>query len=154
MSTLQELITTDAQPGQVAWIGARPMRRAGLVSLDRVEIVDDGLAGDHGRAGKRAVTLFQAEHLDVLASVLGRQVHPEHLRRNIHVRGLNLSAFRGARLSLGSAVLEITGPCAPCSRMTEEFGPGGYNALRGHGGWCARVVQNGQAALGDSVTRR
>jgi MOSC domain-containing protein YiiM len=31
------------------------------------------------------------------------------------------------------------------------LGPGGYSALRGHGGWCADVVQPGEVALGDAV---
>ena len=100
------------------------------------------------------MTLFQHEHLDVLASFLGVDaVAPEELRRNLHVAGLNLSALRGVPLRLGEVVVEITVPCAPCSRMQTTFGPGGYNAMRGHGGWCARILRPGRIAVGDSVTR-
>ncbi|MDJ0825976.1 MAG: MOSC domain-containing protein [Rhodobacter sp.] len=114
----------------------------------------DGLVGDHGRAGKRAVTLFQHEHLAAVAAYLGVEtVAPEALRRNIHIAGLNLSALRGARLSIDGAEIELTGPCAPCSRMTEALGRGGYNALRGHGGWCARVVRPGMIRLDAKVAR-
>ena len=125
-----------------------------MQAVESAEIGETGLIGDHARPGKRALTLFQAEHLDVIAQFLGRaRPAPDILRRNIHIAGFNLSSARGARLWLGTAQVEITNPCAPCSRMDEAFGPGGYNALRGHGGWCAKVVTAGFINVGDSLTR-
>ncbi|MEO0693467.1 MAG: MOSC domain-containing protein, partial [Pseudomonadota bacterium] len=46
---------------------------------------------------------------------------------------------------------EVTGPCPPCSRMEEVFGPGGYTAMRGHGGVYARVVTPGIVSIGAPV---
>lgn len=152
MTPMAEMIARVARPGRVVWIGLRSERRAAMVAVDTVEIGETGLDGDRARGGKRAVTLMQAEHLGAIGSFLGRgAVAPEDLRRNIVVEGINLAGMKGRHLRLGTAVVEVTGVCAPCSRMEEVFGHGGYAAVRGHGGWCARVVQPGRMALGDAV---
>ena len=65
--------------------------------------------------------------------------------------GINLLALRNAKVRVGDAVLEIVGPCAPCSRMEEEVGPGAYAAMRGHGGMTARIVSGGLIRVGDAV---
>lgn len=152
MTGMLDRLAHHAQPGRVAWIGLRPVRLGPVTVVDRVQVLADGLAGDHGRAGARAVTLIQWEHLPVIASLLGRDVAPETLRRNIAVAGLNLNGLRGTVVRVGGAVLRVTGPCAPCSRMETALGYGGWTALRGHGGWCAEVVTPGPVALGDPVS--
>jgi MOSC domain-containing protein YiiM len=122
------------------------------VPVESAGLKAGGLVGDHARAGKRAVTLIQGEHLPAIAALARRaSVEPRLLRRNIVVSGINLTALRHGRLRLGTSEVEITGPCAPCSRMEAALGPGGYNAMRGHGGWCAQVVVPGMVTLGDVV---
>jgi MOSC domain-containing protein YiiM len=115
-------------------------------------VTETGLVGDHGRSGKRAVTLIQAEPLPVIAALSGAEVTADILRRNIVVAGINLTALREYQLLIGSVLLQITVPCAPCSRMETLLGKGGYNAMRGHGGWCASVISGGEIAIGDTVT--
>lgn len=152
METIATLTARIAQPGRIAWIGLRPARLAAMAAVPRAEVTQDGLSGDHARPGKRALTLIQAEHLPVIAALAGlAEVTPDILRRNLVVAGINLGAFRGKALRIGAAVVEITGPCAPCSRMEAALGPGGYTAMRGHGGWCAQVRIPGRVGLGDAV---
>ncbi|CAN5409026.1 MOSC domain-containing protein [soil metagenome] len=155
-SPLARLMAGPIRPGRVTWIGVRPARKAPLVALDRAEITrETGLVGDHysGRpGGKRQVTLIQAEDLAAIAGYLGRDVTPGDLRRNLVVAGINLRALKDRRFQVGEAVLEATDDCHPCSRMETLLGPGGYNAVRGHGGITARVVNGGLVRMGDAVT--
>ena len=48
-------------------------------------------------------------------------------------------------------MLETTGICAPYSRMEENLGAGDYNAMRGHGGIIANVIEEGEINLGDTI---
>jgi MOSC domain-containing protein YiiM len=153
---LHELLSSVPRAGKVEWFGVRSARREPMAIVDAVEAREGrGLTGDHfrgGAAGKRQVTLIQAEHLRVIAELLGRdRVDPALLRRNIVVSGINLLALTGAQFEIGGAVLEGTGGCHPCSRMEETFGAGGYNAVRGHGGITARIVSGGVIRVGDQV---
>lgn len=151
MTDLAALRRSFAGPGRLDWIGLRPARKADVLATEGVGVGRDGLHGDHGRAGKRAVTLIQAEHLPVIASLTGGPVTLEMLRRNLAISGINLTALREHGLRIGAVRLRITVPCAPCSRMETILGPGGYNALRGHGGWCAEVLDPGVLRVGDPV---
>jgi len=152
--TLKQLMKNLPQQGLVEWIGVRPGKRKPLSELERVIVLADGLDGDHyaGRSGNRSVTLIQAEHLAVIASLLHRpKIDPQALRRNIVISGINLLALKDREFRIGTAVLKMTGLCHPCSRMEENFGEGGYNAIRGHGGINARVIKPGEIKLKDKV---
>ena len=154
--SIQLLKNTLPQLGNVTWIGIRPERRAALVTAEAIEaITDRGLAGDHynGKPGaQRQVSLIQAEHIEAIASFMELDpIDPGLLRRNIVVQGINLLALRERRFAIGDAILEGTVLCHPCSRMEENLGAGGYNAMRGHGGLCARVLQGGAIRVGSQV---
>ncbi|HEY8944747.1 MAG TPA: MOSC domain-containing protein [Polyangiaceae bacterium] len=115
-----------------------------------------GLMGDvaaRGRSGhKRQVTLMQEEHLSAVASLVdAREVLPATLRRNLVVAGVNLIALAKLRFAIGEAVLVGTGPCAPCGKLDEWLGPGGFQAMRGHGGICARIERSAVIRVGDPV---
>lgn len=154
--TLKDLQSNYSKSGGVEKLFVRPARLEAVKVLDTVmALTDIGLEGDHyqNRGGDRQVTLIQAEHLEVLASLLGlKSIAPELTRRNIVVRDINLLSLKGKRFRVGDAVLEYAGECHPCSRMEKSLGPGAYNAMRGHGGITAKVVRGGIIRLGDFVT--
>ncbi|MDJ0918898.1 MAG: MOSC domain-containing protein [Woeseiaceae bacterium] len=155
MKTLKTLMDTLPQVGRVEWIGLRPDRRADMQVVDAASAVAEaGLDGDRysKRGGDRQVTLIQAEHLAAVASMLGiGTVAAESVRRNIVVSGINLLALKDKAFELGGATLACTGLCHPCSLMESTLGPGGYNAMRGHGGITARVLASGEIRLGDAL---
>lgn len=163
---LRALTRQFPRDGRLDAIVVRPHKRGLALSLPHTEaLAQRGLLGDRMStqpgSGKREVTLLQAEHLPVLAALTGRShIDPLSLRRNLVVSGLNLLAARGLFkdqplvLQVGEALLEITGPCEPCSQMETVLGAGGYNAMRGHGGLTARVLQGGRLQVGDVVRCR
>ena len=157
-SPIGRLLAGPMRPGRLEWIGLRPARRAPLLPRTSATLIaGHGVEGDHydtRRNGPRQVTLVAAEDLAAVAAFLGmREISPELLRRNLVIRGINLLALRDRRFRVGTALLEGSGECAPCSRMEEALGPGGYNAVRGHGGITARVIEGGDIAIGDMVER-
>ncbi|MCB0704091.1 MAG: MOSC domain-containing protein [Saprospiraceae bacterium] len=153
---IKELQNTIPQRGRILLITRRAERRGTVESLPQISIsIENGLEGDHysGKNKKRQVTLIQAEHLDAVSNLLGKEIDPTLTRRNLLVSGINLLAFSDHKFQIGdSVILEMTGHCHPCSRMEENLGPGGYQAMRGHGGITARVIRGGIISQGDSIS--
>lgn len=156
-SNMSQLLKSIPQIGKVDWIGIRSIRRATLTEVETAQItIEDGLVNDHytSKKGKRQVTLIQSEHLQAVAGMLQQPepISPFLTRRNIVVSGLNLNALKNQQFMIGDEIiLEGTGYCHPCSRMEDNLGAGGYNAMRGHGGITARVVQGGVIKKGATI---
>ncbi|GAB4253234.1 MAG: MOSC domain-containing protein [Ekhidna sp.] len=153
---IQSLIDQLPQVGKLTWIGLRPDRKQPLISVEKVTVSEsDGLVGDHFKSkfsNKRQVTLIQSEHLQAVASIMNKEEIDQALtRRNLVVQGINLFALRDRQFCIGEVVLEGTGYCHPCSRMEENLGAGGYNAMRGHGGITAKVIKGGDIHIGDEI---
>ena len=153
MLSLAERLKLVPQVGRVEWIGVRPARGAAMKAIDEVEaIADRGLVGDRYKAsGTRQVTLIQAEHLPVIGALVGREVTPMIVRRNLVVRGINLLSLQKLRFAIGDVILVGTSACAPCAKMEDALGTGGFQAMRGHGGICATIERGGVIKLGDVV---
>jgi len=166
---MRSLTRQFPRDGRLDAIFLRPGRGVDAVEVFEVEaLAHRGLTGDRTAlraptrpgGGKRQVTLLQAEHLPIIAAWAGRDaLEASSLRRNLLISGINLLAARSLfadqsmRLQIGAeVVLEITGHCDPCSKMEQLLGPGGFNAMRGHGGVTARVLQGGRIRRGDRVS--
>ena len=123
-----------------------PASRAPLIAVERVSALhDQGLEGDrHAKAGShRQVLLIERETLDQFG------LRPGDVREQVTVQGIDLNALAaGTRLSAGTAVLEVAGPCTPCERMN-ALRPGLMDALQGRRGRFVRVAEPGSFAVGD-----
>lgn len=134
--------------GQVShlflWTASRrPMREV----ESAVAFSDRGLEGcRHGRPGSsRQVLLMDSETLESFG------LQPGQIRENITTCGLRVNDLaRGQRLEIGPAVLEVTGPCEPCSRM-DEIRMGLQKELRGQRGILCRVIEGGRIQRGDTI---
>ena len=167
MDDLRALTRRFPRAGRIEAIVLRPGGDRPAVSVPcALALADRGLEGDRSAArppsrpggGKRQLTLIQAEHLPLIRAWTGCAVDATQLRRNLVVSGVNLLAQRSPyadqplQVRIGrDVVLAITGPCDPCSKMEALLGPGGYNAMRGHGGTTARVIHGGLISVGDAV---
>jgi MOSC domain-containing protein YiiM len=124
----------------------KPMKAVGRVTA----IADRGFEGCiHGRHGsKRQVLVVDTETLAEFG------LEPGIVRENITTVGLNVASLElGQWLAIGGAVLEVTIPCEPCSRM-DEIRMGLQEALQDRRGVLCRVIEAGRISLGDQIEIR
>jgi MOSC domain-containing protein YiiM len=124
----------------------KPMKAVGQVTA----IADRGFEGCiHGRHGsKRQVLVVDTETLAEFG------LEPGIVRENITTVGLNVASLElRQRLAIGGAVLEVTIPCEPCSRM-DEIRMGLQEALQDRRGVLCRVIEAGRISLGDQIEIR
>jgi MOSC domain-containing protein YiiM len=110
-------------------------------------LADHGLEGcAHARpGGKRQVLFASKEHLDAV------DVPPGRIRENFTVEGADVHDWPvGQRVRAGSALFEITMVCDPCERM-DAIRPGLRRELEGRRGMLARVLEEGEVAVGDRL---
>jgi len=120
-----------------------------------VAVIDAGagLVGDANRKpGPAQVTLVSWEKWQAACAALGADL-PWSLRRaNLLIDGVSLIPDVGRRISIGAAVLEITGETDPCQRMDEaHMGLRAALTPDARGGVRCRVIVGGSIALGDPV---
>ncbi len=140
---------------EITAIHVGPAKRGPLRSVETVEAVADrGLVGDRKYDGgpDRSITVVAEEELSKAAAELGQEIAAGSTRRNVTVRGIELSRERGARYRLGDVVIEVVQDCAPCEQMETTVGPGAREALRGRAGIRGRIVTGGTLRVGDRVS--
>lgn len=119
-----------------------------MIALDEVEIMENwGLRGDRkARVDSTRQVLLVDE--STLHSI---NLQPGALNENVTIRGLDVNSLvLGQQLRIGSALVEVTGPCTVCGEL-ENIRVGLKQMLRGRRGVLARVLESGIAKIGDSV---
>jgi MOSC domain-containing protein YiiM len=120
-----------------------------------------GLEGDRYCAGTGhwsrfgrvcEVTFIAAEDLDDIERETGVGVNKGEHRRNVVTIGINLKALRrGERFRVGEVTFEYRGPRSVCRYIERLTEPGMTQALKGRGGICASVIENGTVRVGDEI---
>jgi MOSC domain-containing protein YiiM len=112
-----------------------------------------GGTGHWSRFGRVCkVTFIAAEDLDDIEGETSVGVKNGEHRRNFVTRGISLKALRrGERFLVGEVVFDYRGPRSVCRYIERLTEPGMTQALKGRGGICARVTENGTVRVGDEI---
>src|SRR5919202_840828 len=98
------------------------------------------------------VTFIAAEDLDAIERETGVGVKNGEHRRSVVTRGISLKTLRrGERFRVGEVVFEYRGPRSVCRYIERLTEPDMTQALKGRGGNCARVIENGTVRVGDEI---
>ena len=147
--------------GTLAGIARHGMPKGPMETLDRVSVtIAEGVHGDFrgARASlkpdrKRQVTLIESDGVYAAIAETGASIRWSDCRRNLLVEGLRIPREPGTRVAIGqSLVVEITDECDPCERMDAlHLGLRAGLTPDWRAGFLARVIENGEIAVGDEV---
>jgi len=114
---------------------------------------------NHGGPDK-AVCVYSFDHYAHWEAVLGRKLEPGAFSENFTLSGLRESAVcLGDSFRAGEALVQISQPRAPCTKLTSKFGNQALADLiheTSFSGFYVRVLQEGLVRAGDAfelVTR-
>jgi MOSC domain-containing protein YiiM len=154
--------TRGAGSGIVEAIHLAPAGSEPMHAVERVRaIAGVGLEGDryateNGRYSAdlkvdRHITLIEAEVIESLAVDSGIDLAPGETRRNVTTRGVRLNELVGRRFRIGPVECEGTRLCEPCQYLTDLVGKPILAPLVHRAGLRARILGDGEIALGDQV---
>lgn len=131
-----------------------PAKRA--VEIKALGIQEDVIC-DHKHHGgpDQAVYIYGAPDYDWWSEALGKELGPGTFGDNLTIGGLESAKFSiGDRLSLGTAILEVSAPRIPCDTLAARMGDPQfvkkYRQAERPGLYC-RVIREGKVRAGDEV---
>ncbi|HET9613584.1 MAG TPA: MOSC domain-containing protein [Candidatus Limnocylindrales bacterium] len=159
-----ERSTVSSEPGRGIVASIHVTARGGdpMQPVERVRaIAGVGLEGDRYALGTghyspdpkvdRQITLIAAEEIDRLAADVGIELAPGETRRNVMTRGVDVNALVGRRFRIGSVECQGTRLCEPCAYLEGLLGRPVLEPLVHRAGLRARLLTDGEIALGDEV---
>ena len=125
-------------------IAIKPVKRGPMQPQEAGQIsTETGLQGDaRGKPGKRQITVLGLADWQAACAELGIERPWTDRRANLLLT--EVPKVPGSRIVLSEVILEVTGECDPCERMT-ALHPGLFAALAKdwRGGVTCRVLQGG-----------
>ena len=132
--------------------------------IDKAQIKFEGVDGDFNKfrtekknsTGTRAVTLFSLEQIEKLKSE-GHAIDVGTTGENITIEGVEWPSLEvGARMMIGEAMIELSEPTAPCSKIGKSFIDGAFSRIDhelelGWSRWSASVIEEGEVEVGNQV---
>ena len=124
----------------------------------------EGVEGDFNRFRmekkggdiRRAISIFSLERIVQLQEE-GHPIDIGTAGENFTIEGIDWARLGvGMTIKLGSALIRLSEPCAPCSKiggsfMKNEFSRIDQNKRRGWSRWSASVIEEGAVSVGDAV---
>ena len=98
------------------------------------------------------LSLVEAEVLDWLREEHGIELAGAETRRNVVTRGVRLNDLVGRRFMVGGLLCEGIEICQPCASIQRRAGKPVLKPLVHRGGLYARIVEDGTASVGDTVS--
>ena len=132
--------------------------------IDKAQIKFEGVEGDFNKfrtekknsTGTRAVTLFSLEQIEKLKSE-GHSIDVGTTGENITIEGVDWPTLDvGTRMMIGEAMIELSEPTAPCSKIGKSFIDGAFSRIDhelelGWSRWSASVIEEGGVQVGSQV---
>lgn len=147
--------------GRLAGIARHARPKGPMEAVEAVSVTTaEGVHGDY-RGGlastkpgrKRQVSLIEADSVVQAFADAGAVLDWSDCRRNLLIGDVRIPREAGAKVAIGQTlVVEITDRCDPCERM-DALHEGLRAALEPDWrcGFLARVVEDGEIAVGDEV---
>tara|TARA_B100000287_G_scaffold62196_1_gene54223 strand:- start:21 stop:500 length:480 start_codon:yes stop_codon:yes gene_type:complete len=134
------------------------------IPVSSANVMKDGLEGDFNRFRaenregdpRRAVSIFSLEKIRGLMAE-GHPVEVGSTGENITIEGIDWESLEvGMRIRVGDALLELSEPCAPCSKIggsfvERRFARIDHDLEAGWSRWLATVLEEGAVSIDDSV---
>lgn len=150
-----------AWQGSVAKIFIAPISAGEMASVPQAHaFADRGLEGDRffreswsavNRSDK-AVSLIEAEILELAAEELGVDSIADKTRRNIVTRGVPLVDLLGREFTVGGVVMRGIRLFEPCAHLVKVSKlPGIFKALEHRSGLKAAILSDGLLRVGDPI---
>ena len=150
--------------GTVVSINVSPDGGVPKYPVDHAMVEEVGVSGDYNwfrsnkKAGDadRAVSIFSIENILALQGE-GHPIEVGSTGENLTVEGIPWTTLKvGMRLQAGNALLELSEPCAPCSKIGKSFVGNRFSRIdhdeeEGWSRWVARVVEPGLVETGDWI---